>query len=189
MKMKKIFALSILSLCITFIGCKKGTNEEVDETETTAESGYEENVEEQEESPETSPAMVDVFPDADEISPNHNEPRPVVIYDPNSETNRVVENTALIGVWDWANAKDDIKADIAFNADGTFAIHAVKGKTTKEEQTVKGTWTSNNDKIYMVTPGESEVAILDILSIDDKSLVLHFPKEPSDNLQYYIRRN
>lgn len=43
------------------------------------------------------------------------------------------------------------------------------------------------DNIYVSTPGESEVGVMEILSLDANSLVIHIKGEPENEIMYLNR--
>ena len=96
----------------------------------------------------------------------------------------------LIGNWKMSNPPKDATVDFNFKSDGTLLMHGTFNRKigiAPEEKNINCTWTKNDNKIYVTTPGEREVGIMEILSLDNKSLVIHIKGEPENELMYFVK--
>lgn len=116
----------------------------------------------------------------------------IISYENGEQTNTST-NSLIIGVWNLTNPSEEMKkVEFTFNSDGSFVLYGVKKglgifDEEGEEKNIKGFWSMNGDRIYLTTPGESEVGIIEILSLDKKSLVIHFKGEPQKEILYYVK--
>ena len=72
-----------------------------------------------------------------------------------------------------------------FNDDGTCSITSTDIKRNNNLSNLK--WSRNEDKIYISLQGRKKVVIMQILSLDNKSLVIWEIGEPKDDITYLTR--
>ena len=102
------------------------------------------------------------------------------------EQNKV--EPSIIGEWESVikNRKVQVKLKYTFEKDGTCSIGG-KNLATQEENYIENIkWTRNQDKIYIYVEGE-DVGILNILSLDENSMVLWPEGEPKKEITYLTR--
>ena len=101
------------------------------------------------------------------------------------------DNSDIIGLWSLSNPPKNVTVNFKFNSDGTLVMHGEEGprlSASHERKNVNCTWSKNGNIVYITTPGESEVGVMEILSLDSKSLVAHFKGEPEDEIMYFTKK-
>ena len=101
------------------------------------------------------------------------------------------DNSDIIGSWSLSNPPKNVTVDFKFNSDGTLVMHGVeqpKLGIIPEEKNINCSWSKNGNIVYITTPGESKVGVMEILSLDSKSLVAHFKGEPEDEIMYFTKK-
>lgn len=92
----------------------------------------------------------------------------------------------LVGDWEMTNAPSGFEANLRFDADGGLVIYG--GKINEKPETMRGSWARNGDVVYVSSPGEEEVGVMEILSLNANSLVIHFREDPEDKINYFRRK-
>ena len=105
-----------------------------------------------------------------------------------SESNDNVRNensTSIVGKWKMENTPIGDNICFIFNGDGTCSITSTNIKRNNNLSNLK--WSRNGDKIYISLQGRTKVVIMQILSLDNKSLVIWEIGEPKDDITYLTR--
>ncbi len=105
-----------------------------------------------------------------------------------SESNDNVRNensTSIVGKWKMENTPISDNICFIFNGDGTCSITSTNIKRNNNLSNLK--WSRNGDKIYISLQGRKKVVIMQILSLDNKSLVIWEIGEPKDDITYLTR--
>ena len=105
-----------------------------------------------------------------------------------SESNDNVRNensTSIVGKWKMENTPIGDNILYIFNDDGTCSITSTDIKSNNNLSNLK--WSRNEDKIYISLQGRKKVVIMQILSLDNKSLVIWEIGEPKDDITYLTR--
>lgn len=99
--------------------------------------------------------------------------------------------SGVIGKWSLTNApKKGMSVELTFNDNGTFRMYGKENlyDPNTRVKDISGSWTMKGDNIYISTPGESEVGVMEILSLDANSLVIHIQGEPNKEIMYFTRQ-
>lgn len=99
------------------------------------------------------------------------------------------QQPSVTGRWSMSNTPKNASVEITFNSDGTLRIYGKENiyDPNTRIKDVSGNWTINGNKIYITAPGEEEVGIMNILSLDSNSLVIHIEGEPEKEIMYLSR--
>lgn len=103
------------------------------------------------------------------------------------ETLQSQNNSGVTGRWALTNApQKNMSVEITFNDNGTFRMYGKEDiyDAASRVKDISGSWTMKGDNIYISTPGESEVGVMEILSLDANSLVIHIKGEPENEIMY-----
>lgn len=102
-------------------------------------------------------------------------------------TSQSQNNPGVAGRWALTNApQKNMSVEITFNDNGTFRMYGKEDiyDAASRVKDISGSWTMKGDNIYISTPGESEVGVMEILSLDANSLVIHIKGEPENEIMY-----
>lgn len=108
-----------------------------------------------------------------------------------SDNGANISSSGITGKWSLSNPpKRNMSFDLTFNSDGTFRMYSRRDVTDPNTRVkdIKGNWSQPDAKvIYLTAPGEKEVGVLEILSFDGNSLVVHAKGEPEKEIMYFTR--
>lgn len=102
-----------------------------------------------------------------------------------SNISNIDERNEIVGQWKLSNPEKNVSINLTFNSNGSFEMNG--RDASFNQKNISGSWSKTGDKIYLTTPGESEVGVFEILSFDNNSLVIHIKGEPDKEIMYFKR--
>lgn len=94
---------------------------------------------------------------------------------------------SIVGKWETEVSHRDNKYLVNFTFDDEDNFTLRSQKNNNEVESRSGQWSKNGDKIYLYIKGEKGVGVVNILSLDEHSLVIHFDGESEDEIYYFTR--
>lgn len=94
---------------------------------------------------------------------------------------------SIVGEWETEVSHRDNKYLVNFTFDDEDNFTLRSQKNNNEVESRSGQWSKNGDKIYLYIKGKKGVGVVNILSLDEHSLVIHFDGESEDEIYYFTR--
>ena len=98
-------------------------------------------------------------------------------------------DSSIIGKWVMSNAPGGGDISIDFQSNGTFRLIMSNMRSSRKNKTIQGQWSENGTNVYLSAEGESRVQVMEILSLDGSSLVVHFKGNSEKEIDYFVRSN